>query len=284
MATTAFMTQFRNEFIAGFEQNQSIVRESTTFEATISGNQAVFLVADSGNASAVTRGVNGLIPKRTDNLTQNTATLQEWHDIPTRTRFNIFASQGDQRRIMYKTAQAVINRKVDEDIITELNTATNDTGAATTASLNLAIRAKTILGNNKVPHDGNICALVTPAFIGYLMQVKEFANAEYVSPRPVQDGSPFWSDRPGYHVWLGIKWMEHPELPGAGTAAEKCFMYHKSAIGHAADTSGMQMVPGYDDEQDYSFCRASVFMGSKLLQNSGVVVINHDGSAISAVF
>jgi hemin uptake protein HemP len=36
---------------------------------------------------------------------------------------------------------------------------------------------------------------------------------------------------------------------------------------------------GYDEEQDYSWARASAFMGSKLLQNSGVVVITHDGSA-----
>jgi hypothetical protein len=44
----------------------------------------------------------------------------------------------------------------------------------------------------------------------------------------------------------------------------------------------MSMGIGYDEEQDYSWARASVFMASKLLQNSGVVVINHDGSAFVA--
>jgi hypothetical protein len=45
----------------------------------IKGNTATFLVADSGAATAVTRGVNGLIPARADNLTQTSATLVEWH-------------------------------------------------------------------------------------------------------------------------------------------------------------------------------------------------------------
>ena len=74
MADTAFMTQYRQEFIAGFEQKQSLLRQSVTSEAVIKGNQAVFLVADSGGATAVTRGVNGLIPARADHLVQNTAT------------------------------------------------------------------------------------------------------------------------------------------------------------------------------------------------------------------
>ena len=55
-------------------------------------------------------------------------------------------------------------------------------------------------------------------------------------------------------------------------------MYHKTAIGHAANTGGVQTPVGYNEEQDYSFARASMYMGAKLLQNSGVVVFTHDGS------
>jgi hemin uptake protein HemP len=44
----------------------------------------------------------------------------------------------------------------------------------------------------------------------------------------------------------------------------------------------METPVGYDEEQAYSWARASIFMGSKLLQNSGIVVINHDGSAFVA--
>lgn len=276
MAESAFQIQYRQEFIAGFEQSQSLIRDTVTTEAVIKGNQATFLVADSGNADAVTRGLNGLIPGRPDNLNQYTATLVEWHDKPIKTGFNIFASQGDQRRIMQHTSMAVMNRKMDQDIIQELNNnATNDTGAAQQASLDLVMYATTILGNNEVPADGNISALITPAFYAYLMQTKEFANADYVNNKPFTSALNMFR-------WAGVNFIVHPRLPGKGTDAEKCFFYHKSAIGHAVDSGGLVSVVGYDEKDDYSWARCSVYMGPKLLQNSGVVVVNHKGAAFAA--
>lgn len=79
--------------------------------------------------------------------------------------------------------------------------------------------------------------------------------------------------------WRNALIVEHPGLPGKGTSSEQSFLYHKTAIGHAMDTAGMQTPVGYDEEQDYSYARASAFMGAKLLQNTGDVVITHDGSA-----
>ncbi len=275
MADTAFQTQYRDEFIAGFEQRQSLVRQTVTTEADIKGNTAVFLVADSGSASAVTRGVNGLIPARADNLTQNSATLAEWHDLVRRNSFNLESSQGDGRRIMQETTMAVLNRKIDSDIITQLETGTQDTGAAATGSLSLVMYGLAILGNNAVPLDGNISGLITPGMYAYLMQTKEFASVDYVNNKPFESGMTMFR-------WAGVNWIVHPNLTGKGTNAEKCIMYHKSAIGHATNLAAVQTAVGYDEEQDYSFCRATAYMGSKLLQNSGVVIINHDGSAFAA--
>lgn len=276
MAETAYQTQYRQEFIRGFEQRQSLVRKTVTTEAVIKGNTATFLVADSGpNATAVTRGVNGRISPRADNLQQLSATLVEWHDLVNKTRFNIFASQGDGRRIMQETSMGVINRKIDSDIITELNTATNDTGTAQTASLALVMKALTILGNEDVPIDGNISGLITPAFYAYLMQTKEFASADYVNNKPFSGALTMFR-------WANVNWIVHPNLPGKATSAEKCFLYHKDAIGHAANTGEIMTAVGYDEEQDYSFARTSIFMGAQILQNDGIVVLNHDGSAYVA--
>lgn len=281
MAETAFQKQFRQEMIASFEQLQSLVRDTVTTEAVIKGNQAEMLVAGSGGATAVTRGVNGLIPSRADDNTQTTITLVEWHDLVRKTGFNIFASQGNQRALMQKTTMGVINRKIDSDIITELNTGTVNTGAAVTASLALVLKSKTILQNADVPWDTNISALITPAFEAYLLQIAAFASAEYVDMKPMEGGNG-WTDKPKVRRWLDVNWIVHPNLPGKGTNAEKCFMYHKSAIAHAANTGGIMSAVGYDDEQDYSYARCSMFMGSQILQNSGVVVMNHDGSAYVA--
>ncbi len=278
MSATAFQTQYRQEFIAGFEQRQSLVRDSVTTEVEVKGNSAVFLVADSGGATAVTRGTNGKIPGRQDNLSQKTATLKEWHDVPERTGFNLFASQGDGRRIMQETSMGVINRKIDQDIITILNTGTVDTGNAVTASLKLMLKAQAILGVAAVPMDGQITALVTPAFLAYMLQVKEFASADYVTKKPLDTGDGGWKDAPGYYQFGAFKIIVHPNLPGVGTNAEKCFMYHRTAVGHAAPSDLIQTFAGYDERHDFSWARCTAYMGAALLQNSGIVVMNHDGS------
>lgn len=284
MADTAFQTQYRQEYIAGFEQNKSLLLESVTTEATIKGNTAVFLVADSGGAEAKTRGVNGLIPARADNLTQNSCVLEEWHDLVRKTNFNVFASQGNQRAIMQKTTHGVLNRKADSQIIAQLlaGTVQTNNGSAVQASAALVAQAKTKLGNSAVPFDGNVWGLVTPAFMNTLQQLKEFSSAEYVTRRPLDASSgPNWKDMTGFWWWNGVKWIEHPNLPGVGTASASCFMYHQSAIGHAIDVNGMQTPVGYDEEQDYSWARASAYMGAKLLQDTGVIEMVHDDTALS---
>jgi hypothetical protein len=281
MADNAPQIQYRQEFVAAFEQHQSLLRDSVTTEHVIKGNQATFLVAGSGGATATTRGVTGLISARPDSNTQLTATLEEWHDLARKTNFNIFESQGDQRAIMQRTTLAVMNRKVDSQILTELATGTITTGAAVTASLALVMKAKTKLGNAGVPWDSNLYAVISPAFEAYLAQTKEFASREYINRLPTEGADLAWRDKALMYYWMGVNWCVHPNVAGVGTASESCFMYHKSAIGHAVDAAGMDVAMGYDAEQAYSWARVSFNMGPKLLQNTGIVEMVHDGSAFA---
>lgn len=276
MAETAFQTRYTAEAIAAFEVEQSLVRNTVTTEANINGNTCVFLVAGSGGATAVTRGVNGLIPPRADDNTQLSCSLAEWHDLVQKTGFNVYASQGNQRAIMQRTTMGVINRKIDADIIAALMTGTAYAGLTSESmSLSLAMKGLGILGNNDVPMDGNISCLITPAAWTKLMQTKEFTSVDYVSNKP-------FSSQLTMFRWAGVNWIVHPNLSGVGTSTEYCIMYHKNAIGHAADMGTFRTPVGYDEEQDYSWARASIYMGSKLLQNSGVVLIRHDGSDVVA--
>lgn len=280
MADSAFQTQYRQEFVAGFEQHASLLRETVTTDAVINGNSCIFLVADSGSAEATTRGINGLIPARNDALTQNTCTLTEWHDLVRKTGFNVFASQGNQRQIMQMTSMAVLNRKIDSQIINELNTGTVTIGSATTLpSVSLFQNGRVKLANASVPWDSNITLLCQPAFLAYLEQATEFTNAQYIDLRPYAGNTASWRDKPMAYRWRNALIIEHPGLPGKGTSSEKNFLYHKSAIGQAAAKGGLSTPVGYNDEQDYSWARASLPMGAKLLQNSGVVVVTADGSA-----
>lgn len=276
MAETAFQKQYRQESISAFEFTQSALRTTTTTEMMRQGNEAIFLVAGSGGAEATTRGVNGLIPSRADDLNQNTCTLVEYHDKVRKTRFNVFSSQGDQRKIMQETSAGVIHRKIDDIILDELNTATVGTGAAATASIDLVTKAQAILGNADVDIEQEECmfGVISPAFRSYLLRDNSFASADYVEVKPLAG--------PAKKMlrWAGVNWIVHSRIPGVGTNAEKCFLYHKNSIGSAMDTENIAAFPGYNEEEDYSFCRTSIFAGAKKLQNSGIVVINHDGSAL----
>ena len=281
MSDSAFQIQYRQEFIQAFEAHATLLRETVTTEAVIKGQQAIFLVAGSGTASAVSRGLNGRIPARNDANSQNTCTLQEWHDLVRKTGFNVFASQGNQRAVMQMTTMAVINRKIDELIINQLNTGTVAIGAVgTIPSVSLFQNGRVKLSNASVPWDSNITLLCQPSFLAYLEQATEFANAQYVDIKSYAGSdNPSWKDKPMAYRWRNCLIVEHPNLPGKGTSSEKSFLYHKTAAGFAIDSSGLQSPVGYDQEQDYSYARASAFMGALLLQNTGVVAITHDGSA-----
>jgi hypothetical protein len=279
MADTAFQIQYRQETIAGFEQRQSYLRSTVVTEAEIKGNQARFLVADSGAATAVTRGTNGKIPSRTDNLTTATATLVEWHDKPVKTGFNIFASQGDGKRIMQDTTVGVMNRKIDSDIITTLATATQYAGlTALPASFSTIAYALALLGNNDIDTEDvdNLFFIMTPSFYSYIIQAPEWASRDFV------DMQPLVGPMKRYTRFAGFNCIVNGNLTNKGTSSEICYAYHRSAIGHAANTEEMVVEVGYDKEDDYSYARTTMYMGSALLQNAGVVKIRHDGSAFAA--
>jgi hypothetical protein len=275
MADPVYINNYRQEHIAVFEQNYSILRVGCVQESVVKGNTAIFLVSGSGGATAVTRGVNGLIPYSTTDNTQYTCTLVERHAPFERTAFNIFASQGDQKRTMQEGSVAVLNRDIDQTIIDELDTATVTTGNSVTASLDLVMKAIVKLGNAEVDvqEEDKMFALITPAFRAYLMQVTEFSSGDYV------DVKPFTGPARRMWRWNGINWMVHPNLTGNGTSTEKCYMWHQNSLGHGANGKDMDVQVGYDGKQDLSWSRATLYHGAKILQNSGIVQMKHDGSA-----
>ena len=277
MAVEAAMTRYRREFVAAFEQDVSLLKTSATKESMTDGLTATFLVSGSGSDTAVTRGTNGQIPYGNPTNTQVAATLVEKHAGYELTGFNIFASQGDQTRIMQMASMNVINRDIDLTILTELANATQDYGSGT-ASVSTVAGAKAILGNGQVRtwEADNMFGVVSPAFMAYLMQTTEFASADYVDVKPFS-GPPRRMLR-----WFGINWIENPLVTGVGTASEICYIYHRAALGYAVRVSEEKIAIGYDDKQDTSWSRATTYHAAKILQNTGIVKITHDGSAFVA--
>ena len=102
-------------------------------------------------------------------------------------------------------------------------------------------------------------------------------NSDYIKLQPFENVSKSIA-----FDWYGVNWIVDGGLPGVGTADASCFMYSKNAMGHACDTQSISTYVGYDEKNDKSWARCSTYMGSKLLQNSGVIKMPHDDSALSA--
>jgi hypothetical protein len=277
MSIEAAVTQYREQFVGQFEQRASAFRVATTKETMAKGQTVTFLVAGSGTDTAVTRGSNGQIPYGNPTNTQLSATLVEKHAPYELTNFNIFASQGDQKRIMQEASMAVINRDIDLTCLAELANATIDTGAYATASMAMVEKAKGYLGNNDIPIDEeeNMFAVVSSGFMAYLRQTPEFASADYVDVKPLVGPTR------RFLRWNGVNWITSARITGVGTATELGYMWHRSALGYAINVGEDQVEIGYDAKQHSSWSRATVFHAAKILQNTGIVQLKHDGSAFN---
>lgn len=274
MSVEAAKIQYRQQMVDQFEQKVSIFRTMATKESVTNGLQATFLIAGSGSDTAVTRGDNGQIPYGNPTNSQVTATLVEKHAPYELTNFNIFASQGDQKAVMRQASMNVINRDIDLTCLAELANATQDAGSAAKASDALVERAITILGNADVPveEEDNLFAVISPAFRAYLRQTTSFAKGSYVDVKPlVGPIRKMWR-------WAGLNWAVSSRVTGLGTAAELCYIFHRAAFGYAVNLGEDSVEIGYDAKQHASWSRATVFHAAKILQNSGIVKITHDGS------
>lgn len=279
MAVAAPVIMYRRQYVHTFEQKVAMLRHTATRELMSEGQQARFLVAGSGGATAVTRGTDGDIPYGASSNTQVTATLTEKHGAFEITGFNAFASQGPQLEIMRTNSMAVINRDIDLTFLAILDTGTQDANStAQTADLNLITTAKAILGQADVDIENpdEMFAAITPGFRKYLEETTEFTNGDYVDFKPHANVTrKVWR-------WSGVNWIVSNRITGVGTTAEKCYMWSKNAIGYAANVGEDRVYAGFDEKQGKSWTRAEIYHGGVVLQDTGIVRMNHDGSAISA--
>lgn len=269
---------YKEEFIAAYEQEKSLLSAATTKEHMSSGNTVTWLVAGSGGATAVTRGQNGMIPYFNPSSSQVTATLVEKHAPFELTGFDIFASQGNQRQIMQNASMSVIKRDQDLTILDELANATQDFGSGPLDLATIAF-SKSILGQNFVDtsNPDDMYWIISPAAEAFLMQMPEFTSADYVSITPMEGGA-----ARNFRRWMGAQWIVSPLVTGIGTSSEVLYYYHRGALGYAANVGEDKVVIGYDEKQDTSWSRASIYHAAKIIQNNGILKIGHDGSAAVA--
>jgi len=279
MAVQAAITQFKKELILAYEQRKSLLSGACTKEAMANGYTVTWLVSGAGTQVATTRGQDGDIAYGVPSNTQVSASLVEAQAPQALTGFDVFASQGNQVELMKTNVMAIIRRAQDQIILTELANATQDWPTAGPLTVEAIAGSRAILGNAHVPisEEDNMFCVITPAAEAYLLQTTEFTNAQYRDVKPLEGGIAM-----KYRRWMGMNWIVADILPGIGTSAEIMYMFHRSAIGYAINMGEEKITAGYNEEQQRSWALATVYHQAKILQNTGIVKITHDGSAYVA--
>ena len=108
-----------------------------------------------------------------------------------------------------------------------------------------------MLGEADVPDDGERYAIIGWKQWSDLLDIDEFANADYVG----DDELP-WKGTQAKR-WLGTLWMPHSGLTKDGSGVRYCYWYHKTAIGHAVGKDVTTDVTWHGD-------RAAFFINKKL--------------------
>ena len=170
----------------------------------------------------------------------------------------------DERKALALSGAYALGRKTDGLIITALNGATQSVGESSEAlTKERILSAFTLLNTNDVPDDGERYALVSPAQWNQLLSIEEFSSAKYVGEAyPMLSGSES-------RKWMGIIWIMHTGLPSSGNG-HTCFVYHKSAVGHA---SGQDIKTDITWHGDYAahFVNNMMSQGACLIDPKGVV-------------
>jgi len=277
MAVQAAVTKFIGDTVAAFRQERSLLSTSCRKELMTNGLTATWLVSGATSNRAVTRGQNGDIPYGSPTNTQVSATLVEYHVPKALTGFDIFASQGDQTKQLRDDVISGINQEMDYVILTELANATQDYGSGTMDVSNILI-AKAILGQAFVQTEqmDNMFAIVSPGASAYLMQTTEYASGDYV------DYKPYNGPTRKVYRWAGINFIESALVTGLGTSSEVLYLFHRNAIGFAINSGEEMIKAGFNEEQQRSWALGSAYMAAKILQNTGIVKMSHDGSAVAS--
>jgi hypothetical protein len=187
---------------------------------------------------------------------------------------------------MQLTTMKVVNRKIDDDIIAQLDTyppttpARRHHGLAGPRGLRPDHPRQQLRRHHRrgQPLRPDLARPSAPT----CSRSRSSANGDYVDVKPMT----------GPVAATGAGWASTgssiPRLTGSvgagsdGTIGE---VLHVPPLGHrprAGQPRALDTAVGYHDEQAYSYCRVSGTFGSKQLQNSGIVQIKHNAAAYVA--
>lgn len=276
MTMTVEAIKYRREFIGAFNTSVTLLADRFTDEAMDMGRSAVFDVSAVGGRMA-TRSIDGRIPRTNISDTQVTCTLQEYVKKFEVTDFEAFVSQSDERAKMNSRIMESVNQEIDYIIKAELaNASTTATGSGAAITLALYTQVVAQLAGNQVPvSPSDVTWIVSPWFEAKLLQLTAYTSSDFVPTKPLESGGNQFQNQRKIRSFLGVGLIVDPNLPGAGTSTCTTYLVHRRALGLAKPASQMKYSAGYDDQDHFNYCSATLKLGAKIIQNAGILKFVH---------
>ena len=273
MSTTidqAFIKHFEREVHEAYQRQGSKLRNTVRTINNINGAEAVFQKVGTGTAS--TKSTHGMVPVMNLDHSNVTVALEDYYACDWVDRLDELKVNIDERQVIAAAGANALGRKTDEMIINALDAADDHviTDGNVGLTLDKALEAFEIFGDNDVPDDGGRFAVVGWKQWSELLQIDEFSNADYIGAEQL----PFSSITQA-KMWLGTVWIPHSGLPIDGNDIRSCYFYHKTAVGHASAADVSTDITWHGDRASY-FVNNMMSQGAGLIDEAGIVVINCD--------
>lgn len=258
----AFVKQFEREVHEAYQRQGSKLRGTVRVKNGVVGSSTVFQRV--GKGAATTKARHGKVPVMNVEFSHVEAQLVDYYAGEWVDRLDELKTNIDERQILANAGAFALGRKTDELIAEALLASTQQAGDGSTGLTKAKVlEAFEVLGGNDVPDDGQRYAVIGWRQWSDLLDLQEFASAEFVGEAHL----PWRGSQAKY--WLGTMWVPHSGLPLAG-GVRTCFWYHKSAIGHAIGQDVTTDITWHGDRAAH-FIANSISQGAVLVDALGVV-------------
>ena len=266
MSTTidqAFVRQFEAEVHEAYQRLGSKLRRTVRTKSDVQGVSTTFQKV--GKGVAATKSRHGYVPVMNVDHEAVECPLVDYYAGDWVDRLDELKVNIDERQVIANAGAYALGRKTDELILAALSGATQVAGAGTDGLTKAKVLAAfEMLGAADVPDDGQRFAVVGWRQWSELLNIPEFANAEFVGP----DELP-WRGTQAKR-WLGTLWIPHSGLPLDPGNVRQCFWYHRTAVGHAAGAEVKTDITWHGDRAAY-FVSNMMSQGACLIDPQGVV-------------
>ncbi|PWS38705.1 hypothetical protein DFH01_05440 [Falsiroseomonas bella] len=263
-----FTKQFQAEVHEAYQRQGSKLRKTVRSKTGVNGTSTFFPKVGKGVAAAKTR--HGAVPVMNLEHAQVECILQDYYAGDWVDRLDELKTNLDEREVIANAGAYALGRKTDELVIAAFDTGTREAvgtapGTTDTDGLTKAkvLMAFEMLGASDVPDDGNRYAVVGWKQWSELLEIEEFASADYVGAEELP-----WRGTQAKR-WLGAMWMPHSGLTKVG-ALRYCYFYHRTAVGHAAAAEVQTDVTWHGDRAAH-FIANMMSQGAVLVDDTGVI-------------